>query len=60
MHRDKYAYEFIVIMSSLIPGAGGETEREREREREGEVGGIGAAGRPGGGPARGARRGGCG
>lgn len=30
MHRDKYVYEFIVIMSSLIPG----TQRERNIEVE--------------------------
>jgi len=27
MHRDKYVYEFIVIMSSLIPGTEGEEHR---------------------------------
>lgn len=29
MHRDKYVYEFIVIMSSLIPGTEGEEYRGR-------------------------------
>lgn len=29
MHRDKYVYEFIVIMSSLIPGTEGEGHRGR-------------------------------
>lgn len=29
MHRDKYVYEFIVIMSSLIPGTEGEGYRGR-------------------------------
>lgn len=29
MHRDKYVYEFIVIMSSLIPGTEGERHRGR-------------------------------
>lgn len=44
MYCDKYVYEFIVIMSSLIPGGeeqvGGRGRREREetrkRVREGE------------------------
>lgn len=33
MHRDKYVYEFIVIMSSLIPGTEGE-KQHREVGRD--------------------------
>lgn len=33
MHRDKYAYEFIVIMSSLIPGTTGREEHRGRRDR---------------------------
>lgn len=36
MHRDKYVYEFIVIMSSLIPG----TEGEKQHREVGECGGA--------------------
>lgn len=54
MHRDKYVYEFIVIMSSLIPGTEGERHRGRRdwpcrtarrvaRGRVAEAGGGGVA-----------------
>lgn len=34
MHRDKYVYEFIVIMSSLIPGTEGEKQHTERYRRD--------------------------
>lgn len=57
MHRDKYVYEFIVIMSSLIPGTEGERHRGRRDwpcrtarrvARGWSAGGAGGAGGGGG------------